>query len=136
MSSAEVPTEASEDIPVTPVVLREELRPPSYAPKYSERASRSFCIKYTEYKRQMEFANAGGTVRYQVVSIAQHVPTPLHRAFARVFYDKNTSTPLQLAAAIKTHAGHEAGAEVELAEASAAVVKAVAWHGREGEDNA
>ena len=57
--------------------------------------------------------------------MAQLVPTPLHRAFARVFYDKNTITPLQLAAAIKKHAGRAAGTEVELTEASAAVAKAV-----------
>ena len=125
MSSAEVPTEESVDIPVTPVVLREELRPPNYGSKYSERASRSFYAKYIEYKRQVELANAGGAVRYQVVSMAQLVPTPLHRAFARVFYDKSTITPLQLAAAIKKHAGHAAGAEVELTEASAAVATAV-----------
>ena len=73
----------------------------------------------------MEFANAGDAVRYQVVSMAQLVPTPLHRAFARVFYDKSTITALQLAAAIKKQAGHAAGAEVELTEASAAVVKTI-----------
>ena len=108
-----------------PVVLREELRPPSYGPKYSERASRSFYAKYIEYKRQVKLANAGGAVRYQVVSMVQLVPTPLHRAFARMVYYKNTITPLHLAAAIKQYAGHAAGAEVELTEASAAVVKAV-----------
>ena len=35
---------------VTPVVLREDTRPPAYGDKYFEGASRTFYIKYTEYK--------------------------------------------------------------------------------------
>ena len=73
----------------------------------------------------MELTNSGGAVRYQVVSVAQLLPTPLHRVFARVFREKNTITSLQLATAIEKHAGHAAGAEVELSEVSAAVAKAV-----------
>ena len=60
----------------------------------------------------MELTNSGGAVRYQVVSVAQLLPTPLHRVFARVFREKNTITSLQLATAIEKHAGHAAGAEV------------------------
>ncbi|CAM9734871.1 unnamed protein product [Sphacelaria rigidula] len=81
-----------------------------------------------EYKRRVEHANAGGAVRHQVVSMAQLVPTPLQRVFARRFHEKHTITPLQLATAIKKHAGHAAGAEVELTQASAAVAKAVAMN--------
>ena len=62
---------------------------------------------------------------YQVVSMEQLVPTHLHRGFERVFHDKNTITPLQLAAAIKKNSWPAAGAEVELTETSAAVRKAV-----------
>ena len=110
---------------MTPIVLREELRPPSYGTLYFEQASRSFYTKYSECKRRVELANMGSAVVYPVVSTAQLVPTHLHRVFARVFHHKNTIMPLQLAAAIKKHAGHAAGAEGELIEASAAVAKAV-----------
>ena len=111
---------------MTPIVLREELRPPSYGALYSEQAaSRSFYKKYSDYKRWFELANMGGAVTYPVVSMTQLVPTHLHRVFARKFHDKNTITPLQLAAAIQKHAGYAAGAEVQLTEASAAVAKAV-----------
>ena len=44
----EVPTKESADPRVTPVVLREELRPPSYRILQSEGASRSFYTKYVE----------------------------------------------------------------------------------------
>ena len=125
MSSTAVPAEEAGDRIMTPIVLREELRPPNYGTLYSKQASRSFYTKYLEYKRRVELANMGGAVMYPVVSMAQLVPTHLHRVFARVFHDKNTISPLQLAAAIKNHAGHEAGAEVDLTEASAAVAKAV-----------
>ena len=52
----------------TPVVLREECKPPTYGEEYSEKASRTFLIKYEEYKKRVEHANAGGAVRHQVVS--------------------------------------------------------------------
>ena len=116
---------------MTPIVLREELRPPSYGTLYSEQASRSFYTKYSNYKRRVELANMGGAVMYPVVSMAQLVPTHLHRVFARKFHDENTITPLQLAAAIKKHAGHAAGVEVEFTEASAAVAKAVGMDQKE-----
>ena len=126
MSSIEVPTEESVGHPVTPVVLREELRPPSYGTLYSERASRSFYTKYIDYKRRVKLGNGrGAAVMYPVVSMAQLVPTHLHRVFSRVFHDKSTITSLQLAAAIKKHAGHAAGAAVELTEAFVVVAKAV-----------
>ena len=35
---------------VTPVVLGEDTRPPAYADKYSEGASRTFYSRYTQYK--------------------------------------------------------------------------------------
>ena len=47
---------------VTPVVLREDTRPPAYGDKYSERTSRTFCTKYTEYKKRVAHANAGGAI--------------------------------------------------------------------------
>ena len=43
---------------MTPVVLREDTRPPSFGDKYSEGASRTFYTKYTEYKRRAAHANA------------------------------------------------------------------------------
>ena len=48
MSNIEVPTEESVDHTVNPVVLKEELRPPSYRILQSEGASRSFYTKYVE----------------------------------------------------------------------------------------
>ena len=102
MPSTAVPAEESGDRKMTPVVLREELRPPSYGTLYSEQASRSFYTKYSDYERRvLELANMGGAVMYPVVSMAQLVPTHLHHVFARVFHDKNAITSLQLAAAIK-----------------------------------
>ena len=47
---------------VTPVVLREDTRPPAYGDKYSEGASRTFYTKYTEYKKRVAHANAGGAI--------------------------------------------------------------------------
>ena len=115
---------------VTPVVLREELRPPQYGDEYSESASRSFYIRYEEYKKRVEHANSGGAVRHQVVSISQLVPTHVQQVFARVEKRARTITAAQLVEAIKRHAGHEEGAEVELIAAKAAVAKAVAMKTR------
>ena len=42
---------------VTPVVLREDTRPPAYGDKYSEGASRTFYTKYTAYKKRVAHAN-------------------------------------------------------------------------------
>ena len=38
---------------VTPVVLREDTRPPDDEDKYSEGAFRTFYTKYTEYKKRV-----------------------------------------------------------------------------------
>ena len=58
---------------VTPVVLREDTRPPAYRDKYSEGASRTFYTKYTEYKKRVAHANAGGDVQREVVSTAERI---------------------------------------------------------------
>ena len=55
---------------VTPVVLRENTRPPAYGYKYSEGASRTFYTKYTEYKKRVAHANAAGAIQHEVVSMA------------------------------------------------------------------
>ena len=55
---------------VTPVVLREDTRPPDDEDKYSEGASRTFYTKYTEYKKRVAHANAGGAIQREVVSMA------------------------------------------------------------------
>ena len=44
---------------VTPVVLREDTRPPAYGDKYYAGAARTF---YTEYKKRVAHANAGGAM--------------------------------------------------------------------------
>ena len=69
---------------MTPTVLRNDLRPPSYGNLYSEQASRSFYTKYSEYKRRVELANMEDAVVYPAVSMAQLVPTHLHCVLARV----------------------------------------------------
>ena len=60
---------------VTPVVLREDTRPPAYGDKYFEGASRTFYINDTEYTKRVEHANAGGTIQREVVSIAELIPS-------------------------------------------------------------
>ena len=64
---------------VTPVVLREDRRPPAYGDKYFEGASRTFYIKYTEYKKRVAHANAGGAIQREVVSIAELIPSHVHK---------------------------------------------------------
>ena len=60
---------------VTPVVLREDTRPPAYGDKYSEGASRTFYTTYTEYKKRVTHANAGGAIQREVVSMAELIPS-------------------------------------------------------------
>ncbi|CAN0249300.1 unnamed protein product, partial [Scytosiphon promiscuus] len=60
---------------VTPVVLREDTRPPAYGEKYSEGASRAFYTKYAEYRKRVAHANAGGAVQREVVSMAELIPS-------------------------------------------------------------
>ena len=69
---------------VTPVVLREDTRPPTYWDKYYEGASRTFYIKYTEYKKRVAHANAGGAIQCEVMSIAELIPSHVQKVFARV----------------------------------------------------
>ena len=111
---------------VTPVVLREDTRPPVYGDKYSEGASRTFCTKYTEYKKRVAHANAGGAIQREVVSMAELIPSHVQKVFARVYHESCTITSTQLVVVVESHAGHGEGAEVDLSEASAAVGKAVA----------
>ena len=115
---------------VTPVVLREDTRPPAYGDKYSEGASRTFYTKYTEYKKRVAHANAGGAIQREVVSMAELIPSHVQKVFARVYHESRTITPTQLVVAVESHAGHGEGAEVELSAASAAVAKAVAMDTR------
>ena len=95
-----------------------------YGDKYSEGASRTFYTKYTEYKKRVAHANAGGAIQREVVSIAELIPSHVQKVFARVYHESRTITPMQLVVAVR--AGHGEGAEVELSAASAAVAKAVA----------
>ena len=64
---------------VTPVVLREGTRPPAYGNKYSEGASRTFYTKYTEYKRRVAHANAGGAIQREMVSMAELIPSHVQK---------------------------------------------------------
>ena len=81
---------------MTPVVLREDRRPPAYGDKYFEGASRTFYIKYTEYKKRVAHANAGGAVQREVVSIAELIPSHVQKVFACVYHESRTITPTQL----------------------------------------
>ena len=60
---------------VTPVVLREDTRSPAYGDKYFEGASRTFYIKYTECKKRVAHANAGGAIQREVVSMTELIPS-------------------------------------------------------------
>ena len=73
---------------VTPVVLREDTRPAAYGDKYSEGASRTFYTKYTEYKKRVAHANAGGAIQREVVSMA--IPSHVQEVFARVYHESRT----------------------------------------------
>ena len=108
---------------VTPVVLREDTRPPAYGDKYSEGAPRTFYTKYTEYKKRVAHANAGGAIQREVVSMAEPIPSHVQRRFARVYHESGTITPMQLVVAVESHAGHGEGAEVVLSAASVAVAR-------------
>ena len=111
---------------MTPVVLREDTRPPAHGDKYSEGASRTFYTKYKEYKKRFAHANAGDAIQREVVSIAELIPSHVQNAFARVYLESRTITPTQLVVAVESHAGHGKGAKVDLSASSAAVVTAVA----------
>ena len=78
---------------VTPVVLREDTRPPAYGDKYSEGASRTFYTKYTEYKKRVAHANAGSAIQHEVVSMAELIPSHVQKVFARVYHKSRTITP-------------------------------------------
>ena len=69
---------------VTPAVLREGTRPPAYGDKYFEGASRTFYMKYTEYKKRVAHDNAGGAIQREMVSIAELIPSHVQKVFARV----------------------------------------------------
>ena len=64
---------------VTPVVLREDTRPPAYGDKYSEGASRTFYSRYMEYKKRVAHANAGGAIQREVVSMAELIPSHVQK---------------------------------------------------------
>jgi len=110
---------------VTPVVLQNDTKAPYYGEKYSETASRTFYTRYVEYKKRVAHANTGGAVQRELAPMAQLIPNHVQRVFARVFKHTHPISPENLVAAVKKHAGHEAGADVDLSAASAAVAKAV-----------
>ena len=99
---------------MTPVVLREDTRPPAYGEKYSEGASRTLYTKYTGYKNRVAHPNAGGAIQREVVSMAEVIPSHVQKGFARVYHESRTIAPTQLVLAVKSHTGHGEGAEVEL----------------------
>ena len=75
---------------VTPVVLREDTRPPAHMDKYSEGASRTFYTKYTDYKKRVAHANAGGAIQREVVSMAELIPSHVQNVFDRVYHESRT----------------------------------------------
>ena len=76
---------------MTPVVLREDTRPPASGDKYSEGASRTFYINYTEYKKRFAHANGGGAIQHEVVSIAELIPSHMQKFCARVYHESRLS---------------------------------------------
>ena len=82
-----------------------------------------FYIKYTEYKKRVAHANAGGALQREVVSIEELIPSHVQKVFARVYHESRTISPTQLLVAVESHAGHGEGAEVELSAAYAAVAR-------------
>ena len=64
---------------MTPVVLREDKRPPAYRDKYSEGASRTFYPKYTEYKKRVAHANAQRAIQREVVSMAELITSHVQK---------------------------------------------------------
>ena len=75
---------------VTPVVLREDTRPPAYGDKFSECASRTFYTKYTEYKKRVAHANAVGAMQREVVSMTELIPSNVQKVFALVYHESRT----------------------------------------------
>ena len=62
----------------TPVVMSEQLDPPKYGELYSEAASRVFFASYREFEQRVEFANAEGVVRRQLMNVSQLIPCLLY----------------------------------------------------------
>ena len=69
---------------MTPVVLREDARPPACEDMYSEGASRTFYTKYTEYKKRVAHANAEGALQREVVSMAAYSESRAEMFFSSV----------------------------------------------------
>ena len=78
---------------VTPVVLREDTRPPAYGDKYSDGASMTSYRKYTEYKKRVTHANAEGAIQREWVSMAELIPSRVQKVFARMYHELRTITP-------------------------------------------
>ena len=83
-----------------------------------------------EYKKRVTHANVGAAVQREIAPMAHLVPDTVQRVIARRFNHDYPITPQHLESAVEKHAGHEAGADVDLSAASAAVAKAVAMHRR------
>ena len=58
--------------------------------------SRTFYSRYTEYKKRVAHAKAGGAIQREVVSIAEIIPSHVQKVFARVYHESRTITPKQL----------------------------------------
>ncbi len=129
------PTGTPVEPTATPIVLREDLLPPQYGTSFTEGSSMSFYTKYLEYGKRVERANKGGAIQHQMVPMAELVPIPLQRVFARRYYKEFTITPQQLAAAIEKHAGYAAGAEEKKTQASATVARGDATEGPKSSRN-
>jgi len=115
-------------VSVTPVVLQNDTKAPNYGGKYSETASRAFYTRYVEYEKRVAHANTGGAVQRELAPMAQLIPNHVQRVLARVYKHDYPLSPANLLAAVRKHAGHEAGADVDLSAASAAVAKAAAMN--------
>ena len=69
-------------------------------------ASKTFYTKYTQYKKLVAHANAGGAIQREVVSMAELTPSHVRRGFARVYHESRTISPTRLVVAVESHAGH------------------------------
>ena len=94
----------------TPVVMGEQLDPPQYGELWSEAASRVFFASYREYEQRVQFANAEGIVRRQLMGVSQLIPVYVQRCFAQHYYQRQILTAEELLNALKQHAGYNTAA--------------------------
>ena len=53
-------------------------------------------MKYTEYKKRVAHANAGGAIQREMVSMVELIPSHVQKVFARVYHESRTITATQL----------------------------------------